>query len=118
MAEVVFLSSDLMFGSRVLGAARAIGVALRMVPAVDKLPADAATSCGLVLLDLGHATHDLSGLVAGVRAAAPAARIIAYGAHVDEAALSAARAAGCDQVLTRGQFNQQYIALLQAAKPA
>ena len=29
-----------------------------------------------------------------------------------------AREAGCDQVLTRGQFNQQYVALLQAAMPA
>ena len=40
--------------------------------------------------------------------------MIAYGAHVDEAALADAAEAGCDQVLTRGQFNQQYAELLQS----
>jgi hypothetical protein len=30
--------------------------------------------------------------------------VIAYGSHVDTATLKAARAAGCNQVLTRSQF--------------
>ena len=41
--------------------------------------------------------------------------MIAYGPHVDEAVLADAAEAGCDQVLTRGQFNKQYPELLQGA---
>lgn len=118
MDQAVFLSSDLMFGSRVLGAARMLGVPLSMAPTIDKLPAIAGESCRLVLVDLGQGSGDLPGTVTAIRAAAPQARIVAFGAHVDEAALEAARAAGCDDVLTRGQFNQRYVELLKELKPA
>jgi len=35
---------------------------------------------------------------------------------VDEAALTDAKEAGCDLVLTRGQFNKQYAELLASVK--
>jgi len=40
---------------------------------------------------------------------------VAFGPHVDHAALTDASEAGCDLVLTRNQFNQQYVELLEAA---
>ena len=42
--------------------------------------------------------------VAAIRAAAPAARLVAFGPHVDDRLLAAARADGADVVLARSQF--------------
>jgi hypothetical protein len=42
-----------------------------------------------------------------VKAASAATRVIAFGPHVHEDRLAAARAAGCDSVLSRGQFFSQ-----------
>ena len=104
-----------MFASRLLGAAQAIGapvaVAARPAALAEKLTGD----CTLVLVDLSLEGLDLPAAVAAVRSAAPQARIVAFGAHVNEAALAAAEAAGCDEVLTRGQFHKQYAELLRGA---
>lgn len=116
MAAVLFLSSDLMFSSRVVGAAKSVGVPVSLVPdqlgLVDKLTAD----CQLALVDLSLDRLNLPAAVNAIRAAAPTTRIIAYGPHVDEAALLGAKEAGCDEVLTRGQFHKQYVELLTALK--
>ncbi len=77
----------------------------------DKLAAD----CRLALIDLSLDRLNLRAAVAAIKAGAPAAQVIAYGPHVDEAALADAKEAGCDQVLTRGQFNKQYAELLASA---
>jgi len=60
----------------------------------------AATRADVVVVDLArHAAH-----VSAVRAAAPEARIVAFGPHVDGTLLSGARADGADVVLHRSQF--------------
>ena len=115
MSPVVFLSSDLMFSSRVKEAARPLQLEVMLiadpVQLADKLNAD----CRLVLIDLSLDHLNLPSAVRAARASSPQAKIIAYGAHVDHAVLTDAAEAGCDQVFTRGQFNQQYAALLRAA---
>ena len=68
-----------------------------------------------MLVDLSLDGLDLPAAVAAIRTAAPSARIVAFGAHVNEAALAAAEAAGCDLVLPRGQFHKQYAELLRGA---
>jgi len=113
MAAVVFLSSDLMFSSRLLGAAKTLGVEVQMVAAPAGLAQKLAADCRLVLVDLALDKLDLPTVITAVRSAAPAAQVIAYGAHVDEAALGKAEQAGCDQVLSRGQFHKQYAELLR-----
>jgi DNA-binding NarL/FixJ family response regulator len=114
MAAVLFLSSDLMFSSRVGGAAKALGVTVQLVADPAALPDKLTADCRLVLVDLTLDRLNLPAVVRAVKAAAPAARVIAYGAHVDEAALADAAEAGCDQVLTRGQFHQQHADLLRS----
>jgi CheY-like chemotaxis protein len=113
--STLFLSADLMFASRLLGAGQALGVpvasAARQAALAEKLTGD----CKLVLVDLALDGLDLPAAVAAVRAAAPQARVVAFGAHVNEAALAAAESAGCDVVLTRGQFHKQYAELLRGA---
>src|SRR4051812_16756194 len=115
MAAVLFLSSDLMFTSRVAGAAMAQGVELSVVANQAALPDKVAADCKLALIDLTLDGLNLPAAVRGIRAGAPAARIVAYGPHVDEALLADAKEAGCDEVLTRGQFNKLYGELLASA---
>lgn len=115
MAAVVFLSADLMFGSRLLGAAKTLGVQVQMIAAPADLAQKLAADCRLVLVDLAMDRLDLPTVIAAVRSTAPGAKVIAYGAHVDEAALGKAEQAGCDLVLSRGQFHKQYVELLRSA---
>jgi hypothetical protein len=48
-------------------------------------------------------------------AAGPGATFIAFGSHVDTAALAGAKAAGCDVVLPRSKFTAELPALLRNA---
>lgn len=117
----LFLTTDLMFSSRVLGAAGTIGVPLAICGSPENLLARSAAEpdLRLVLIDLTHPADDLSDLVTRLRAQRPQVRVVAFGPHVDSMRLHAAQAAGCDEVLTRGQFQQTYVERLRAlAAPA
>jgi DNA-binding NarL/FixJ family response regulator len=113
MSAILFITSDLVFASRVLGAATALGLRCQLAAADAEI--DAAGGCALALVDLAAPGLALEAAVAKLRAAAPACRIVAFGPHVDTQALQAAQAAGCDEVLSRSQFHKQYVELLQAA---
>jgi hypothetical protein len=91
VVRVVAFVTDLMFRSR-------IGEAL---PGVEfaRDPADAA-GAGAVVVDLGH--H--AGLVGAIRAAAPSARVVAYGRHTEGPALDRALEDGADVALPRSAF--------------
>jgi len=109
----LLLATDLMFATRVLGAAQAAGQTVEICPTVAKLLEKAAEpEVRLVLVDLGLPGLDLGQVVPALRAAAPAAHITAFGAHVDVERLQAAAAAGCHEVLTRNQFHQTYVKIL------
>jgi DNA-binding NarL/FixJ family response regulator len=118
MATVIFLSSDLMFSSRVVSAAKAQGVSVSLVADQAALSDNIAADCRLALVDLSLDHLNLPAAVKAIRSGAPAARVLAYGPHVDEAALADAKEAGCDEVLTRGQFNKQYAELLASVAAA
>jgi hypothetical protein len=68
--------------------------------AVSGRTADDAAGADLVVVDLARAGH----LVAGIRAAAPAARIVAFGPHADTDAFDRARRDGADAALARSRF--------------
>lgn len=114
MPTVLFLTTDLMFSSRVLGAAKTLGLDCRLFANPQQLVASVG-DCPLALIDLGLTPLDLPAAVAAIRHTAPEAKIVAFGPHVDQQLLAAAKDAGCDVVLPRSQFNQHYVALLQAA---
>jgi DNA-binding NarL/FixJ family response regulator len=115
---VYYLTGDLLFSSRVSGAAANLGVDLQVVGSVTKLLecAAAAVDCKLVLIDLTLSSLELDAAVQAIRERMPQARIVAYGPHVQEALLTAAAAAGCDEVLSRGQFDREFPRLLRDAK--
>ena len=99
--RVVALVSDLMDRSRVSAAVPDV------VFAAD--PA-ACADADVVIVDL--ARHSES--VAAVRAAAPSARVVAFGPHVDDALLADARTDGADVVVARSQFFRDPAAALRA----
>ena len=97
--KIVAITSDLMDRSRISGAVDGI-----------EFVRDAAACSGadVVVIDLARD----AALVAAVRAAAPAARIVAFGPHVDTDVLEQARHDGADAVLPRSKFFQDPAATL------
>lgn len=102
---IVLLSADLMVVSRVEGAVRgggAVKVAADSMAAVD---ACRATDASLVIVDLGVRGIDVAGLVGQFDSLGELRpRVVAFGPHVHAALLAAAEAAGCDVVMSRGEF--------------
>ena len=109
----IFLAADLLFSTRVLGAAQAIGASVELSPTPAKLLERAVgDDVRLILLDLTTPQFDVAAVVPVLRVSAPSARIVAFGAHVDVERLRVAAASGCDEVLTRNQFQQSYVRLI------
>lgn len=113
-ADVLLVSSDLFLGSRVRGGAEAadrlLDVAGSGAMALERVQSSAYQ---LVLVDLETPGLRIAELVAaGAGESRPT--IIAYGPHVHEQRLEAARQAGCDRVLTRGQFDATLPELLSS----
>ena len=107
-APIIALVADLMFASRVRGTAPAAKVVKRG----DALPGAVGPGTRLVLVDL-HARGALDAITA-LREAGASATIIAFGSHVETAALQAARAAGADRVMARSAFVRELPRLVAA----
>jgi DNA-binding NarL/FixJ family response regulator len=82
------------------------------------LAASEAEPVKLVFIDLATAGFDIALVVKQIHALKPQPRIVAFGPHVHRAKLSAARAAGCDCVLSRGEFYAQSDAILEKYHPS
>ena len=100
--KVVALVPDLMDRSRLSNA----------VPGVEFVtdPAVTAGADTCVVIDLGR----YGDAVAEIRRIAPAARLVAFGAHVDDDVLAAARRDGADLVLPRSRFFRDPVAAITA----
>ncbi|MEQ8787660.1 MAG: histidine kinase [Pirellulaceae bacterium] len=110
--NAILLSGDLMFLSRVQGAARSRGVEFQSASSVEALLEHLAEDRGaLVMIDLSAGKLDVAATVGRIREKSPLVRIVAYGPHVHEQKLAEAASAGCD-VMTRGQFNASFDSLL------
>lgn len=112
--KAVLLSGDLMVVSRVEGAAKQAGAAIRAVSsAAQAIEACESESAEALVIDLTMLAMDVAALVDQLRASrGDSMRIIAFGPHVHEDKLAAAREAGCDVVVSRGQFFSQVAAIL------
>jgi CheY-like chemotaxis protein len=109
----ILLSSDLMLMSAAQGAADRHGATVAAVgDAAGVAERCAAETIELVAIDLRTPGLDVSGVVKQIRNAAPQAVILAGGPHVQRDSLAAAVAAGCDEVVTRGQFEGRLDALV------
>jgi CheY-like chemotaxis protein len=104
----LLLSDDLMFTSRIVGVAHALGLNVKAARSTDtllNLAREHSPQCvivdlanpGLVLVDLIRHLRELSGRLP---------RVVAYGSHVDTESLRA-RAEGCNPVLPRSKFVEE-----------
>ena len=118
MMSAVLVSGDMMVSSRVMSAARQAGVSLTVALSLADLKDRLGGGARLVMVDLSPAGSMIGDIVAAVRAAASEARIIAFGPHVDEGLLAAARNAGCDVVMSNGEFHREQVAILASLSAA
>lgn len=112
--NVVLFSSDLSACSRVSSAASAAGGNARSTSNADQFR-QLAAGCDVAVIDLGALAGGEVDVLAALLSLDPRpARIIAFGPHVHTGALDKARAGGCDEVFTRGQFFARMHELLAA----
>ena len=105
---VVFLSGDLMFASRVRGAAEAAGLAFQLAGSLpENLP------IRWVIVDLSTRSGSVDGLMQRCEDVCPEAKVLAYGPHVQVARLEKAKQEGIPVVLTRGQFDRSLGSLFE-----
>jgi DNA-binding response OmpR family regulator len=116
--NALLLTCDLMVVSRVEGAATRNGLKVHTLSTVEQAVEYMAREPAAVLLvDLASQSVGVRELVDEVRrAGSEKTCIIAFGPHVHEERLNAARQAGCDQVVSRGQFLMQLDAILEPFK--
>ena len=116
--SILLLTSDLMVSSKVAAAAerasREIDTALSVDALLEKA---AATPPAAVILDLSVPGLDLPPLIAQLRGGPQPPTIIAFAPHVPAALLDAAREAGCEEVLTRGDFHRRMDEVLAKIAP-
>jgi DNA-binding NarL/FixJ family response regulator len=112
--RVVLLSGDLATISRVEAATtKAGGVFAAAANATQATATCKQCSPSLFIIDLTATGPDINALVQTVTAeSAATARVVAFGPHVHESRLLAARQAGCDEVFSRGQFFAQLDTIL------
>jgi CheY-like chemotaxis protein len=104
----LLLSDDLIFSSRIGGAARAQGLTLVVVrSAAELLDSARRTAPRCVIIDLDNPGLDVQALVDEVALLNPRPRVVAYGPHVNAALLHDARVAGCNPVLPRSKFVEE-----------
>ena len=114
-AYAVLFSTDLMFESRVVGAAQLAGLELRQVSQLDDcVELVNQPECALLLFDLETPSTDPESAIAGLRTPRPP--LVAYGPHVRSELLQSATTAGWDRVLPRSQFVTELNAILRSAQ--
>lgn len=118
MVNVIYLTSDLMFSSRVSVIARQLGINLFVVGSREKASELFSTNpAQAFIVDLENRDANSSDVAACVNHCEPRPTVIAYGPHVKEPLLAAARDQGLDHVLSRGQFDQQIGLILKSLLP-
>jgi len=115
---ILLLSSDLMFQSRISGAARAAEKNFLVDRTVEKLVerVESAHEVSLVLIDLTLASLDLATAIERVHQSFGNCKVLCFGPHVDVDRLSLAQESGADVVLTRGQMDRDLVAIIQGVK--
>ncbi|MBS0189730.1 MAG: response regulator transcription factor [Planctomycetes bacterium] len=102
---IVYFAADLLWASKIKATADALGLACRPVRNMEMLEARLADSpVGALLVDLASPEIAMA-MIARVKPRGPEIRVLAFGPHIERETLQAARAAGADEVLTRGAFD-------------
>jgi len=115
-SSAYLLCDDLLWTSRIGGTARPLGLKVknaRGLEQLEQLCREEAPRC--VIIDLGLQALPVADVVNRVQAVcSERPRFVAFGSHVDVAALKAARDAGCDPVLPRSKLAEALPELLKS----
>ena len=117
MQKVLVIATNLFFLPRIQNIAAPSGCDTRQVMTIDRLKEEMADGeTVLVLVDL-EANPDFWGEAVGrVLASGPSRpQVVGYGGHTNTAMLQKAEEAGCDLVLTKGQFSRDLPKLIAEA---
>ena len=111
----LLVSNDLMFTSKILGTAQALGYRfVKSAKADDAVAKIVKHQPRLVIVDLtSGAAADFDGMSSYRQALGSDRVLLAFGPHVEVDALDAARRAGCDVVMPRSKFSMTLPDLLQ-----
>lgn len=112
---ILALAADMIFGAKIRGAAQTLTVPLTLArnPAHLLELVKAGSPVGLVIIDLDTRGLDITQTIHTIRTDTPGIRILAYVAHVNTAAIKAAREAGAHKVLARSAFAATLPEILQ-----
>jgi CheY-like chemotaxis protein len=110
----VLLSADLMIISAAQGAADRQGVNLAVAGGGEQAVELCSNDTALIVIDLRLPGLAIADFMPRARAAAPKVKVIAFGPHVHTQSLAAASEAGCDEVITRGEFERRIDGLMAA----
>ena len=106
MSQILVLVRDLMFASKISGAAQSLGVAIKMIREPSKIANEAGDR---VIVDL----NQQGALEAAAEwKIATGGRAIGFVSHVDRETIDRARELGIDEVLPRSAFVQRLPELL------
>jgi DNA-binding NarL/FixJ family response regulator len=103
---MIALTADLFFRSKIEETAKALGLARPRFASSAEQAGSLVSGTELVLLELGPRTGGVDA-VAQIKKAAPEARVVAFGSHVDTETLERARQLGASEVMARSKFVQE-----------
>jgi hypothetical protein len=114
---ILLLSSDLMFQSRISGAARTANRIFVSDRSVQKLieRVSAPDQVALILIDLTLSSLQLPLEIPLLKQTFANGKVMAYGPHVDVERLQLAQESGADVVLTRGQMDRDLVEIIAGA---
>jgi hypothetical protein len=112
---IAVLAHDMLFAMRVSATCRERNVVSVFGGSIELIEGKCgdASAIRMWMVDLGHATAPLDQLLQEIRKKSPQAQAVAFGSHVLVARLTEARSAGFEQVMTRGQFDQALVGLVE-----
>lgn len=111
---VLVAVEDLIFLSKIQETASAVGVAIETVGPENVAEQAARGEVSAVIIDLNHRSGAAVDVVRALKANPSSRHIVVAGflSHVQADLVTAAREAGCDQVMARSAFTQQLPKLL------
>jgi hypothetical protein len=111
----IVLNRDLMFGSRIRGALKMLGLEARFVPDTERFTAALEAEgdgAAIGILDMNDEV-DWETFSTAVRDTVDAPPTLAFGPHVDVENRRAAKAAGVTRIVSNGQFHSDMAALIE-----
>lgn len=113
MPDIIAITTDLIFATRITQTAAAAGRSCDVIRDVAQLQnAIAGARPRLALVDLEASADVALSAIAELKASAPEIRVVAYYSHVRADHAAGAADAGADEVLTRSSFVAKLPSLL------